>query len=70
MWVLYQNMMRIWRYLFTSATYAVFVGLLLLAYAVFPPKLQLLVFWMGAIIGLILFRFCFRHFGLRLGSED
>jgi phosphohistidine phosphatase SixA len=69
LWVLYQNMMRVWRYLFTGATYAVLAGLLLLAYAVFHPA-EPIVFFAGAVIGVVLFRFCYRYFGPRLGTED
>jgi hypothetical protein len=36
-WVLYQNMIRIWRYRFTSANVAVFLGLIALVLAVFSP---------------------------------
>ncbi|MCI0392741.1 MAG: hypothetical protein MOB07_28755 [Acidobacteria bacterium] len=72
LWVLYQNMMRIWWYPFTGATYAVFIGLLLLDYAVFHPSQwqTISLFWGGSVIGGILFRFGYRHFGPRLGTED
>lgn len=72
LWVLYQNMMRVWRYLFTGATYAVFIGLLLLTYAVFHPNQwwTISIFWVGSVVGGILFRFGYRHFGPRLGTED
>jgi len=72
LWVLYQNMMRVWRYLFTSATYSVFVGLLLLAYAVFHPNRwwTISLFLVGSVVGVILFRFGYHHFGPRLGTED
>jgi hypothetical protein len=33
-WVLYQNMLRVWRYYFTTAAYALVLGLVLLAYVV------------------------------------
>jgi phosphohistidine phosphatase SixA len=69
LWVVYQNMMRVWSYLFMSATYAVLVGLVLLAYAVFHLE-RPEVFWTGVVIGLILFRFWYRHFRPRLGTQD
>jgi hypothetical protein len=36
-WVLYQNMVRVWKRLFTPAAWAVIGGMLVLAYAVFHP---------------------------------
>jgi hypothetical protein len=36
-WVLYQNMVHVWTFVFTPATVAVIVGLLALAYAAFEP---------------------------------
>ena len=36
-WVLYQNMMHVWTFLFTPATVAVIIGMLALAYAAFEP---------------------------------
>ena len=38
-WILYQNMLRVWTYLFTPATAAVITGLLALAYAALEPGL-------------------------------
>jgi phosphohistidine phosphatase SixA len=39
LWILYQNMVRIWYRLFTPATWAVVFGLLILAYDAFRPNL-------------------------------
>jgi phosphohistidine phosphatase SixA len=69
LWVLYQNMMRIWRYLFTGATCAVILGLLFLAYAVFKPK-EPFVFVGIAVAGVILFAIYHKIFGPKLGTQD
>jgi phosphohistidine phosphatase SixA len=69
LWVLYQNMMRIWRYLFTGATCAVILGLLFLAYAVFKPK-EPFVFVGISIAGAIVFAIYHRIFGPKLGTQD
>jgi phosphohistidine phosphatase SixA len=69
LWVLYQNMMRIWRYLFTGATYAVILGLLFFAYAVFKSK-EPFVFVGIAVAGAILFAIYHKIFGPKLGTQD
>ncbi len=66
-WVLYQNMIRVWNWLFTPATWAVIAGLLSLAHAVFHPS------WI-AVAGvaplLLAFARYYRHFRPTLGTED
>jgi hypothetical protein len=62
-------MKRIWRYLFTGATYAVLLGLIFLAYAVFKPT-QPFVFIGIVALGLLFFWLYYRHFGPKLGTED
>lgn len=71
-WVLYQNMMRIWCYLFTPATYIALLGILFLAISVFRPEQPVTIMTIIGIVltGLILFWFYYRHFGPRVGSED
>lgn len=69
LWVLYQNMMRVWRYLFSTATVAVILGLLFLAFGVFKICNPLL-FFSIALLGLILLLLYLKHFGPRLGAED
>jgi phosphohistidine phosphatase SixA len=70
-WVLYQNMMHIWFYLFTLATGAVMVGLLFLAFAVFKPCGWFrLLFVVVVAIGSLAFWWYYRHFGPRIGSDD
>lgn len=66
-WVIYQNMVRIWNYLFTPATAAVILGLLMLAYAAFQPdvvRALLMVFL------LVLIVFYYRNFRPTLGTDD
>lgn len=72
LWVLYQNMMRIWCRLFTPATYLALLGILSLAIAVFRPRQQLSIMTIIGFVltGLILFWFYYKHFGPRVGSED
>ncbi|NUO09971.1 MAG: hypothetical protein HUU08_15075 [Candidatus Brocadia sp.] len=72
LWVLYQNMMRIWRYLFTPATYIALLGILFLAIAVFRPSQPVSIIGtvLAVLTGLILFWFYYRHFGPKIGSED
>jgi phosphohistidine phosphatase SixA len=72
LWILYQNMMRVWRYLFTGATCSVLLGLMFLAYAVFKPcGLSETVWFVGVVIfGLIIFWIYYRRFGPKLGTED
>ena len=69
LWVLYQNMMRVWTYFFTGATGAVILGFILLAYAVFHPGWPI-VFFASAGAGLVLFLLAYRKLGPQLGSED
>lgn len=69
LWVLYQNMIRVWRYLFTGATYSVILGLLFLAYGVFKVR-NPLIFFGFALLGLIFFMIYHKYFGPRLGTED
>jgi hypothetical protein len=66
-WILYQNMLHVWTFLFTPATVAVGVGLVALAYAALEPG------WLeGLITSLVLL--AFTVYGLRrrpvLGSQD
>lgn len=68
-WVLYQNMMRVWTYFFNGATGAVILGFVLLAYAVFHPGRPVL-FFVSAAAGLGLFLLGYIKFGPHLGSED
>ncbi len=67
-WVLYQNMMRIWRYLFTAATYAVLLGIFFLAVAVFKLTNQLIILLIP-VVGIMVFEYLIRTFP-KLGSED
>jgi hypothetical protein len=69
LWVLYQNMMRIWYSLFTVATCSVLLGLFFMAYAVFKPEQP---YWMIGIVavGVISFYFYYKHFGPKLGAQD
>jgi hypothetical protein len=66
-WILYQNMLHIWTFLFTPATVAVVVGLLALAFAALEPG------WLegsvtcGFLIALTLYGFWRRPV---LGSQD
>jgi hypothetical protein len=70
-WILYQNMMRIWFYLFTPATWAVVIGLLFLGFAVFKPTGAFVYLFLGiVVIGLVVFWLYYRQFGPRIGSED
>jgi hypothetical protein len=66
-WVLYQNMLYIWTFLFTPATVAVVVGLLALAYAALDPG------WAAGVAS-ALFLAAATWFALRhrpvLGSQD
>ena len=66
-WVLYQNMMHVWTFLFTPATVAVIVGLLALAYSAFEPT------WgEGLVVGAVLVVvgwYALRR-GPVLGSQD
>jgi hypothetical protein len=66
-WILYQNMLHVWTFLFTPATLAVVVGLLALSYAALDPC------WLeGIAASLVLVAFAI--YGLRrrprLGSQD
>jgi phosphohistidine phosphatase SixA len=69
LWVLYQNMMRIWYSLFTVATCSVLLGLFFMAYAVFKPAQP---YWMIGIVavGVIVFFVYYKHFGTKLGAQD
>jgi len=66
-WILYQNMLYVWTYLFTPATFAVLFGLLALAYAALDPG------WIPGVfvaLGLALATsYALRH-GPVLGSQD
>ena len=67
MWVLYQNMIRVWDSMFTPATWAVGLGVLFLAAAVFDPDP------ITALVGialLIVFDLYRRRFRPVLGTED
>ncbi len=66
-WVLYQNMIRIWNYMFIPATFAVIGGLISLAYAVFRPSW---IFMVLASMVIILFGFYYQHFRAKIGTED
>ncbi|MCL4298024.1 MAG: hypothetical protein KJ077_19935 [Anaerolineae bacterium] len=66
-WILYQNMMRVWNWMFTPATYAVVAGLLFLAHAVvqFTPIIWgLVLFWV------VVFAVYYRRLRPTLGTED
>jgi len=66
-WILYQNMLHVWTFLFTPATVAVAVGLLALAYAALDPGLL-----EGLIASLVLIAFSVYGLWRRplLGSQD
>jgi phosphohistidine phosphatase SixA len=66
-WVLYQNMIRVWNWLFTPATWAVIAGLLFLAHAVFHPDWIVVA---GIVPLLLFFAWYYRHFRPTLGTED
>jgi phosphohistidine phosphatase SixA len=70
-WVLYQNMIRVWRCLFTPAMVTTFVGLILLGFAVLRPTPGWL---LVCILVLVVFgaalKPLYRSLGPRLGSED
>jgi phosphohistidine phosphatase SixA len=66
-WVLYQNMMRVWNYLFTPATFMVILGMLLFAYAVLTPNA--IVTSIVVIFMLLILLYYFRV-GPKLGTED
>jgi phosphohistidine phosphatase SixA len=65
--VLYQNMMRIWTWLFTPATICIAVGLMLLGIAAVDPSRNALI---SAAASLIVLSAWIRHFRPVLGSED
>lgn len=69
LWVLYQNMMRIWYSLFTVATCSVLLGLFFMAYAVFKPAQP---YWMIGVVavGVFIFYIYYKHFGPKLGAQD
>jgi hypothetical protein len=68
-WVLYQNMMHVWSWLFTPAVVLVCTGLTLLGLAVLQPEPSI-----GAVVAIaalaVLFRPLYRILGPRLGSQD
>lgn len=71
-WILYQNMMRIWRYLFTPATYLGVLGMFFLALAVIKPTWP---FEGSFIVGIFMVSYAIAkmysgHFGAKLGTED
>lgn len=66
-WVLYQNMVRIWNRLFTPATWAVIVGLLVLAIVVFQPNIIVALLLS---IFLIIFIVYYRKIRPTLGTDD
>jgi phosphohistidine phosphatase SixA len=66
-WVLYQNMIRVWNRLFTPATLAFVLGLVVLAYAAFQPGPWILV---GAIPLVLLFAWYWWRSRPVLGTED
>jgi phosphohistidine phosphatase SixA len=68
-WVLYQNMVRIWRYLFMTATAAVILGLFFLAVAVFREPQPILIA-SCAVVGSITFGVYYHLFKPRIGTED
>ena len=65
--VLYQNMMRIWTWLFTPATICIALGLGLLGIAAVDPSRNALI---GAAAGAIVLVAWIRYFRPVLGSED
>lgn len=66
-WVLYQNMIRIWNWLFTPATWAVIAGLLILAFAVFQPNF---IISLVIVCILLLSVVYYRNFRPVLGTDD
>ena len=68
-WVLYQNMMRVWNWMFTPATYCVLFGLVAIGYAVFKPK-PLLYFIIAIVALTVICILYYRHFRPTLGTED
>lgn len=68
-WVLYQNMMHVWSWLFTPAVVLVCIGLMLLGLAVLRPQPS--IEEIVAIVAIaVLFRLLYRVLGPRLGSQD
>ena len=66
-WVLYQNMLHVWTFLFTPATLAVGVGLVVLAYAALDPG------WLEGLISLLVLLLLTAYALWRrpvLGSQD
>jgi phosphohistidine phosphatase SixA len=72
LWVLYQNMMRIWCYLFNGATLAGGVGMLCLMFAVFHPTRcgTIILFVLVSAAGAFLIRQAYVEWGPKLGAED
>lgn len=66
-WILYQNMTRVWNWMFTPATISVLLGLLLLAIGVFQPGLPASVMLFA---GLVILLIMYRRFRPTLGTED
>jgi hypothetical protein len=66
-WILYQNMLHVWTFLFTPATIAVVIGLLALAYASLKPG------WVDGLAAFMVLAgvaiYALRH-GPVLGSQD
>jgi phosphohistidine phosphatase SixA len=71
LWVLYQNMMHIWQYLFTPAVVLVCAGLVLLGFIVFRPEGGYLItaIILSVVVG-VSFKPLYRRLGPRLGSQD
>ncbi len=71
LWVLYQNMIRIWKYLFTGATCCVLIGLLFLAYAVFKLNITGTIMFIAVVaVGSCLLWLFYKIYGPVLGAED
>jgi hypothetical protein len=68
-WILYQNMIRVWRHLFVPATFAVIIGLGCLALAVVDAARRRSALGVVLVLGGALFLY-YRHYYPRLGTED
>lgn len=67
-WILYQNMKRIWYWMFMPATYMVAAALLFLAFAVLDAYLIWFLIW--AVAGVLIFLFLYLRGRPHLGTED
>jgi len=69
-WVLYQNMMHVWSWLFTPAVVLVCIGLTLLGAAVLRPQPPIAAVVAVVAVAAVLLRPLYRILGPRLGSQD